>query len=119
MLQIISSLSFFRCSVNCFSCSVHFVHRQVFFKVLVLDLLKLSRSDSSCLELLLEPALLEMLADYDEDALSLLVLLPRHVRGTRGKHAHTVEDELLVRALDGQETLHSVDIGSFLLQDLS
>ena len=83
--------------------------------VLVLDFLHLDEVDGSRFELVLEPLLLEVLSDDDEQALALLVLFPLDVWLAGEKHADAVEDKLLRAVLDGKEALHAVDVLSFLL----
>ena len=91
---------------------------QVLFEVLVLDFNQITLLDSSILQLVLEPTLLQVLADDDKEALSFLIGLPLRVRDTAEEHANRVEHELIVAVFDRQKAFHSINVLAFLAQNL-
>ena len=98
--------------------SLILVRFEVLLQILVLYSLDLSlKIDGGRLEAVLQPLLLEVLADDDEEALALLARLPLHVRRAVEEHADAVEDKLVLLALDGEEALHAVDVLALLHED--
>ena len=70
--------------------------------------------DFTGLKALLQKGNIEVLANEDESALTLFIGLPRALEISGEHHSNALEDELLVFALDSDDTLVAVEVGTIL-----
>ena len=70
--------------------------------------------NSTSIEAFLQEGNIEVLANEDESALTLFTFLPSALETTREHHSNALEDELLVFALDSDDTLVAVEVGTIL-----
>ena len=70
--------------------------------------------DFTGLKALLQKGNIEVLANEDESALTLFIRLPRALEISGEHHSNALEDKLLVFALDSDDTLVAVEVGTVL-----